>query len=111
MRASLVAALALVGATTACGSGPATSPAAQSGAGPVAADCQMAVRYEGVTYTEVDYVEKAGHRVGQATLGECHDVGSDAVGITFPSDAKTAEAWSIDDFSQSDVIATPSHGS
>lgn len=104
----LAVALAAVGAATACGSDPRLSQ--QSGAGEIAADCTTMVQYGGTTYTEIGYVEQVDHQVGQATLGECDDQGPE-YGITFPSDAKRVEAWTIDDVSEANVIARPSRGS
>lgn len=90
MRRTITAVLCVL-STTLAGCGTSSDEAASTGT----SDCQEGVRFEGATYTEVGYVDAAGGRAGEAVLGECHDLGRDFAGLTFPEDARTVEVWAV----------------
>ena len=84
MRTTIAAAILAVPLfLTSCGADTNEAPATGT------ADCQVGVRFEGATYTEVGYLPKAGGPAGEAALGECDDQGDDPGGISFPDDAET----------------------
>jgi hypothetical protein len=90
MRTTIAAALVLVPlALTGCGSSADEAPATGT------SDCQQGVRFDGATYTEVGYLQKADGRAGDAVLGECDDQGADAAGVTFPEGAETVEVVAL----------------
>jgi hypothetical protein len=92
MRTTFAASLLLVAfAAAGCGSDAEQSPATGT------ADCQQGVRYEGVTYIEVGYLDQEGAgALGEAVLAECDDQGEDPAGITFPEDAASVEVVEVE---------------
>jgi hypothetical protein len=92
MRTTIAASLlVLASATASCG-----SDAEQSSA-TGAADCQQGLRYDGVVYVEVGFLEQEGAgALGEAVLAECDDQGEDPSGIVFPEDAPNVEVVQVE---------------
>ncbi len=92
MRTTIAATLLLVVAATAgCGSDPGQSSATG------AADCQQGVRYDGVVYLELGYLDQEGAGVlGEAVLAECDDQGEDPSGVVFPADARSVDVVQVE---------------
>jgi hypothetical protein len=71
------------------------------------------IRYDGRTYVEIGFVAEGTTIVGDAEVAACDDNATtehDAVGSYFPERPRIEQAWAIDGFDESRVVAIADRG-
>ncbi len=79
------------------GGRPGDSAGAREGAmGQAAADCALAVRFDGTEYVEHGFTDHSATRLGQGEDSQCDDMGVDPRGSYFAEDSRKVDVWSFD---------------
>ena len=77
---------------------------------PTAADCAVAIRFEGVVYVEGGFSQQAVEHLGRADRASCGDVGPDPRGNHFVDDTARVPVWSFPGYDPALVVGVRESG-